>query len=209
MEELKTLLPAKSDIPFYDKNKTNVYPSIEKVYTVFQNIKPENIKVIILGQDPYHTPDKANGRAFAISQNNAKLAPPSLKNIVKELVIEGFYDKDNVNKTFDYTLLEWEKQGVMMLNSALTVEEGNPMSHAKYWAPITDKIIKHIAEMSHKKVFMLWGNFAHKKAKYICKSKYNLVLKSGHPSPLSCKRFFNNNHFTTCNDYLADKAIKW
>ena len=189
------VLPDLGKLDFID---IKTYP--ESPYVIFETA-PENIKVVILGQDPYHGKGQANGRAFAVNKDIKE--PPSLKNIFKELKNEGYeYETDK-------TLLHWEKQGVFLLNCSLTVKEKTPGSHIKYWEKYTDDIIKIISEQPQKKVFMLWGSYSQSK-EHLIKGDNNLVLKSAHPSPLSAyKGFFGNNHFKLCDEYLGEGKIKW
>ncbi|AGF48645.1 uracil-DNA glycosylase [Candidatus Kinetoplastibacterium oncopeltii TCC290E] len=172
-----------------------------------------DIKIIILGQDPYHGNGQANGFAFSVLENCQKL-PPSLRNICKELSIE--YPSREFVKLSNLDC--WANQGVLLLNSILTVEEGQPLSHKKIgWEIITDSIIKLISDDDSPKVFMLWGNYAQSKDVLISSTKNNhLILKANHPSPLSaCKKplpFIGCNHFKIANEWLINhrkKPIIW
>jgi uracil-DNA glycosylase len=198
MESWSHLLPSEEELKKVYSDKTPTYPP--DPYTIFKAMKPEEIKVVILGQDPYHGTGQANGRAFAVNPD-IKM-PPSLKNIYREIMDEGF------EVEIDKTLLSWEKQGVFLLNSALTVYHKRPNSHSGFWKPYTDKIIEFIAEQPQKKVFMLWGANSIKKSGFITGDQ-NLILESAHPSPLSAHRgFFGNGHFKKANEFL-DESIKW
>ena len=176
------------------KNKV-IYPPNKKTFSCL-NLSPlDSTKVVIIGQDPYHGKGQANGLAFAVEQG-VKI-PPSLKNIYKEIEL----DLGDISPSHgDLTFLA--KQGVLLLNSVLTVEKGNPASHSgKGWEKFTDKIIS-ILNTKDDLVFMLWGNYAQKKGSII-DSKKHRVLKAPHPSPLSAyKGFFGCKHFSKANEYL-------
>ena len=148
-------------------------------------------------QDPYHGKGQANGLAFSVCNN--QILPPSLKNIFSEISSDL-----NFKLRTNGDLIDWSKQGVLLLNSVLTVEEGRPGSHSGIgWEKFTDEVIKIISKEKSKIVFMLWGGYAQKKEKLIIK-KDHLILKSGHPSPLSANRgyWFGNKHFSLCNNFL-------
>lgn len=174
-------------------SSTTVYPSKEKIFEAF-NLAPFNkVKVIILGQDPYHEPDQAQGLCFYVPPSVK--APPSLKNIAKEL-----------GKMPD--LLSWANQGVLLLNATLTVEAHKAGSHQKKgWEEFTDAAIKALAEKRENLVFILWGAYAQKKGAFIDRSRH-LVIESAHPSPLSARRgFFGSQPFSKANAYLNEKNI--
>lgn len=182
-----------------------VFPPPQKVFRAFELTKPKDVKVVILGQDPYHTPGVADGLAFSSLPGN--LVPPSLQNIFKELRAEGFGAKN------DPDLTRWAKQGVLLLNASLSVRGGEANSHAEYgWHAFTDAVIHALSEHEEHVVFMLWGAFAAKKEDLIDWEKH-LVLTSAHPSPLSAhKGFFGNNHFKLVNEYLKEHGrseIDW
>ena len=166
------------------------------------NLTPfHEVKVVILGQDPYHQSGQANGLSFSVNPGTA--IPPSLKNIYKEILMStGNLESNNGS------LIGWAKQGVLLLNSVLSVEEGLPGSHANIgWEKFTDKIIS-VLDHSDKLVFMLWGRSASKKGSLINKSKH-LVLESPHPSPFSVyKGFLGNGHFLKCNEFLKENKLK-
>lgn len=183
-----------------------VYPPASKIFAAFDYCPLDTLSVVILGQDPYHGPGQANGLAFSVSEGVA--LPPSLKNIFKEVDAEF-----TTGLITDGNLERWARQGVLLLNAALTVEAHTPMSHQKIgWLQFTDAVIKTVSERCDNVVFMLWGNFAISKAALIDASKH-LVLKSVHPSPLSANRgFFGCGHFEAANRYLESKGkniIDW
>ena len=174
-------------------SSTTVYPSKDKIFEAF-NLAPFNkVKVIILGQDPYHEPDQAQGLCFYVPPSIK--APPSLKNIAKEL-----------GKMPD--LLSWANQGVLLLNATLTVEAHKAGSHQKKgWEEFTDAAIKALADKRENLVFILWGAYAQKKGAFIDRSRH-LVIESAHPSPLSARRgFFGSQPFSKANAYLNEKNI--
>lgn len=173
---------------------------------LFKLVAPEAVKVVIIGQDPYHGRGQANGLAFSVT-SEVKL-PPSLKNIFAEIKAE--YPQ----ATFSSGALEgWVRQGVALLNSILTVEESRPASHRKLgWEALTDRIILELACEQIPKVFMLWGSFAQEKEDIIRQANSNhLILKSNHPSPLSARRgpipFLGNGHFRKANEWLVSKGL--
>ncbi len=186
--------------------KKTVYPSPQKIFRAFELCKPEDIKVVILGQDPYHTPRVADGLAFSTQQEN--YIPPSLKNVFQEIDSE-YCKKCN----HDPDLTRWAKQGVLLLNASLSVRKSEANSHADYgWHIFTDAVIKAVSENCENVVFLLWGSFAGNKAELIDQFEH-CVLTSPHPSPLSAHRgFFGNNHFKLANEYLkehGEKEIDW
>lgn len=173
-----------------------VYPEPSRIFRAFDLCAPQDVRVVILGQDPYHTPGVADGLAFSSFPENP--VPPSLENVYKE--IEAEFSVKCV-RTPDLSL--WATQGVLLLNTALTVESGIANSHAEIgWHQFTDAVIKVISQNSTNVVFMLWGNNARTKRTLIDVSKH-LILESAHPSPLSAyKGFFGNDHFKSANSYL-------
>ncbi|MBR2786530.1 MAG: uracil-DNA glycosylase [Clostridia bacterium] len=183
-----------------------IYPERNNVYSAFKYTPYNNVKVVILGQDPYHGEGEAHGLSFSV-QPGVKI-PPSLKNIYKELNAElGCYIPNN-----GY-LVKWAEQGVLLLNSVLTVQKDTPASHrGKGWETFTDKVIEEIDKKDEPVVFMLWGNFAKSKRELLQNPKH-LVLESAHPSPFSARNgFFGNNHFVKANEYLEANgvgAIDW
>jgi len=183
-----------------------IYPPLELVFNAFEKTPFENIKVVILWQDPYHWAGQAQGFCFSVSEWT-KL-PPSLKNIYKE--INNSLQIDNKNNG---DLTPWTKQWVFLLNAILTVQAWNPASHSKIgWEKFTNKIIKTISEKQDKVVFLLWWAFAISKKSLIDSNKH-IVLESSHPSPFSAHRWFLwNNHFKKTNEILKSwlkKEIDW
>ncbi|HIF9076628.1 TPA: uracil-DNA glycosylase [Photobacterium damselae] len=174
-----------------------VYPPEEDVFSAFTATPLDQVKVVILGQDPYHGPDQAHGLSFSVKPGVK--TPPSLANMYKELAtdIDGFTIPEH-----GY-LQSWAGQGVLLLNTVLTVEQGNAHSHAKIgWETFTDKVIEHIDQECEGVIFLLWGAHAQKKGKKINTQKHH-ILKSAHPSPLSAYRgFFGCQHFSQTNTLL-------
>jgi uracil-DNA glycosylase len=188
----------------YQKEK--VFPHPKHIFRAFEACAPQEVKVVILGQDPYHTPGVAHGLSFSTESTNP--VPPSLQNIFKEIALE--FDTP-VSK--DPDLSRWAKQGVLLLNASLTVRSGMANSHQDYgWHTFTDAVIRAISSETEHVAFMLWGSFAGKKAEFIDEKKH-LVLRSAHPSPLSAHRgFLGNGHFKRANEYLeahGREAIDW
>jgi uracil-DNA glycosylase len=170
-----------------------VYPPKEKIFDAFVKTPFDKVKVVILGQDPYHEPGEAQGLCFYVPENVK--TPPSLRNIAKEL---GKMPN----------LLDWAEQGVLLLNATLTVEAHKAGSHQKKgWEIFTDAVIKHLSEKKENLVFILWGAYAQKKGQIINKERH-LTIESAHPSPLSARRgFFGSKPFDKANDYLIRHAI--
>jgi len=188
------------------KNST-VYPPPQFIFNAFELTPFDKVKVVILGQDPYHGVNQANGLAFAVNRGMA--LPPSLINIYRE--VESDMGQKSVNT--DGNLETWAKQGVLMLNATLTVRAHIAASHQnKGWEKFTDAVIKILSEQKEKLVFILWGSYAQKKGRVIDESKH-LVIRSVHPSPLSAYNgFFGSKPFSQCNTYLIfnDKEpINW
>lgn len=181
---------------------TTVYPPREKVFSAFNLTPYSEVKVVILGQDPYHGPHQANGLSFSVEKGTA--LPPSLRNIFKELV-------DDIGCTYPQSgdLEKWAKQGVLLLNTTLTVRESSPMSHVGIgWERFTDEVLRVLNEKQTPIVFILWGKHARNKAKLINKSRH-FVIESAHPSPLSAYRgFFGSHPFSRTNEFLASKGLK-
>ena len=176
-------------------------PSKENIFRAIQEVSPENVKVVIVGQDPYHEKGQANGFAFAV--NKGVRTPPSLVNIFKEIKLE--YGE----MPTDTTLLEWAKQGVLLLNTTLTVSKGNANSHVKIgWKDITNGIIKILNSMPQHIVYLLWGNSA-QQFKQVLNNPRQLVLSTSHPSPLSAHRgFLGCDHFKKANEYLKKYGLE-
>ena len=185
-----------------------VYPPKEELFSAFELTPPEQVRVVILGQDPYHEPGQAHGLAFSV-RKGVKL-PPSLVNIYKER------EEDvGVPQTQNGDLTSWAKQGVLLLNTVLTVEHGKANSHKDYgWQTFTDHVVERLAELPQPMAFVLWGAQAQKKAAVAANSQYpRLVLQSPHPSPLSSYRgFFGSKPFSQSNAFLrshGENAIQW
>lgn len=180
-----------------------VFPPVNEVFKALDLVSYEDVKVVILGQDPYHGEGEAHGLAFSVKKG-IKI-PPSLRNIFKELKKE--YPHFEIPKNGE--LYPWAKEGVLLLNTTLTVEKDKANSHNKIgWQFFTDEIIKKLNEREKPVVFILWGKFAISK-KMLITNPTHLVLESPHPSPLSASRgFFGNNHFLKVNDFLKSKEIK-
>lgn len=183
----------------YAKNK--VYPPGSLIFHAFDACPLSAIRVVILGQDPYHGPGQAHGLAFSV--NDGVPFPPSLKNIFKEV-------KDDTGAALPSSgnLDRWAKQGVFLLNAMLTVRAGSPGSHQnKGWEIFTDSVIHKISELKEHVVFLLWGAYAQKKSELIDGSKH-YILKAPHPSPFSADRgFFGCKHFSKANDFLVTKGL--
>lgn len=179
-----------------------IYPPGKLIFNAFEKCHFQQVKVVIIGQDPYHGPGQANGLCFSV--NDGITFPPSLKNIFKE-----------INRDLDLpipksgNLERWAEQGVFLLNATLTVKENSPGSHQnKGWEEFTDAVIRKLNEEKENLVFILWGAYAQKKGAII-DEKRHLVLKSAHPSPFSAERgFFGNKHFSKTNEYLRSKGQK-
>ncbi len=184
-----------------------IYPPEQAVFNAFTLTPLENVKVVILGQDPYHGPDQAHGLCFSVLPGVK--TPPSLVNIYKELAsdINGFETPSHGNLT------AWAEQGVLLLNTVLTVEQGKAHSHAKWgWETFTDRVIEVINTCQEQVVFLLWGSHAQKKGQHINRDRH-CVLAAPHPSPLSAHRgFLGCRHFSQANAYLIEKGkspIQW
>ena len=177
-----------------------IYPPKNEVFNAFKLTPFTSVKVVIVGQDPYHGEGEAHGLSFSV-RDGIKL-PPSLKNIYKEL-----NDDLGVPIKTSGDLSSWAKQGVLMLNSSLTVEKDNANSHSKIgWQQFTDDIIKLIDNKKKDVVFILWGNYARSKKELI---KNNYIIESAHPSPFSAYNgFFGSKPFSKCNNYLKSKGLK-
>ena len=189
----------------YMSGKT-IYPEPKNIFNAFNLCPLNNVKVVIIGQDPYHEPGQAHGLCFSV-QKGIEL-PPSLVNIYKEI------EQDTGRKSItNGDLSDWAKQGILLLNSTLTVLAHVAASHSGHgWETFTDAVIKAVNENRKNVVYMLWGSFAQKKADFV-DIQNNLILKSAHPSPLSAYRgFFGNHHFTRANEYLqqhGESPINW
>ena len=200
MHRLKSFLMAQK------QNKITVFPSGENIFNALNSTPIDNVKVVIIGQDPYHGLNQAHGLCFSV--NKGVKIPPSLRNIYKELNQDiGFEIPHHGN------LQSWADQGVLLLNSVLTVNQAQANSHqGQGWEIFTDKIISELNKQHNNIVYMLWGAYAQKKGKNI-NHQNNLILKSVHPSPLSAHRgFLGCKHFSQCNEYLSQHnkvMINW
>ena len=185
---------------------TIIYPREDLIFNAFNTTPLPDVKVVILGQDPYHQPNQAMGLSFSVPQGVA--VPPSLRNVYKELArtIEGFVIPNHGDLT------HWAQQGVFLLNAVLTVEQSRAASHAGLgWQNFTDAVIRTISERNEVVVFMLWGNFAKKKAELIDARKHH-ILTAVHPSPLAGGGFAGCNHFAKANELLIAQGktpIDW
>lgn len=184
------------------------YPPKELIFSAFDYVSFENLKVVIIGQDPYHGEGEANGLCFSV--NDSVKIPPSLKNIFREINL----DFDALLLPTSGNLERWAKQGVLLLNATLTVQKDQPNSHKHLnWNQFTDAVIQLLSDKKENVVFLLWGSYAQKKGLKIDRSKH-LVLESGHPSPMSANqgKWFGNKHFSQTNDYLksnGSEEIVW
>jgi uracil-DNA glycosylase len=197
--------PYFQQIPLHIKTEKSqgktIYPPGSLLFNAFNTTPFDKVKVVILGQDPYHGAGQAHGLCFSVQ--NGVAPPPSLLNIFKELQDDiGIAIPDHGNLT------HWAQQGVFLLNASLSVRAGEPMSHSKIgWATFTDTVIKKISEQKKNVVFLLWGKFAQEKRVLIDETKH-CILRSVHPSPLSAYGgFFGCKHFSKTNEYLTSKGI--
>lgn len=184
-----------------------VYPKFENIFKAFSLCEIEKTKVILIGQDPYHGENEANGLCFSVNLNIK--TPPSLQNIFKELG----YKNDLFSNTRSTDLSDWANQGVLLLNSVLTVEKDKAASHQSWgWQILTDLVIQYLSEEKEFLIFILLGNYAQSKKTLIDITKHK-IIETVHPSPLSAYRgFFGSNVFVTCNEYLIQnqkEPIKW
>ncbi len=210
-ESWKKHLQTEFDKPYFDelvrfvRNEYathTVYPPGKQMFAAFDACPFDNVKVVILGQDPYHEPGQAHGLCFSV--NEGVQFPPSLQNIFKEVESDlGKPVPSNGN------LLRWARQGVLLLNATLTVRAHQAGSHQnRGWEAFTDAVIHHLAEEREHIVFILWGAYAQRKGAFIDRTRH-LVLQSPHPSPLSAHRgFFGNHHFSQANQYLTAHGIE-
>lgn len=211
----KNILKDEFNKPYFQKlsefikseyKSTTVFPPRNLIFNAFEQCPFKDTKVVIIGQDPYHDDLQAHGLCFSV--NEGVKIPPSLRNIFKEQTQDlGLTAPESGN------LLRWAQQGVLLINATFTVRAHQAGSHQrKGWEEFTDAAIRLLAEQSEGIVFLLWGNYAQKKAAMIDETKH-LILKSVHPSPLSASRgFYGNHHFSRTNAYLVSKgkkAIEW
>lgn len=187
-------------------NNYTVYPPMEEIFNAFKITPLSKVKVVILGQDPYYNQGQAMGLSFSV-KDGIKL-PPSLVNIYREI-------SNDLNQEINISsgnLTHWAEQGVFLLNTTLTVRDGEPLSHKGHgWEIFTDNVIRALNENDSPKVFLLWGNNA-KAKKNLITNKNHLILEAGHPSPLSVRYFYGCKHFSKTNDFLIKnglKPIKW
>ena len=214
-ESWKAVLADEFEKPYFERltefvrqeyRSHKVFPPAKLIFNAFDQCPFEQLKVVILGQDPYHGPGQAHGLCFSV--NDGVDFPPSLRNIFKEL-------KGDVDKPIPASgnLTDWAKQGVLLLNATLTVRAHQAGSHQKKgWEDFTDAVIHRINETKENVVFILWGSYAIRKGEFIDRNKH-LVLTSVHPSPLSASRgFFGNKHFSKANEFLVNHQqapINW
>ncbi|RAJ16167.1 uracil-DNA glycosylase [Olleya aquimaris] len=208
----KTHLQAEIDTPYFKSLRQFVtseykqhqyFPPEHLIFNAFEKCPLDDLKVVIIGQDPYHNYDQANGLCFSV--NDGVAHPPSLINIFKEIETDL-----GISYPSSGNLERWATQGVFLLNATLTVRAHEAGSHQKKgWETFTDSVIKTISEQKDNVVFLLWGGFAKKKAKLIDGTKHH-ILESGHPSPLSANRgyWFGNRHFSQTNKLLEDNGLK-
>lgn len=184
-----------------DAKQYTIYPSSKDIFNTFKYCPFENVKCVILGQDPYHGAGQAHGLSFSV--NEGVTIPPSLKNIYKELKSDL-----GIDPPAHGCLVSWARQGVLLLNASLTVREGQPNSHKDIgWYTFTDKIISVLNEKDTPVVFILWGSFAKQKKNLITNNKH-LILESPHPSPFSAHYgFFGSKPFSKTNDFLIKNNI--
>ena len=203
-EAWKEVLKAQFQAPYFQNlqeilenssKNSNIFPPSNLIFNAFNLCPFDEVKVVLLGQDPYHKKGQAMGLSFSVP--DGVRIPPSLRNIYKEI-------KANLDITEPNSgdLTSWAKQGILLMNAFLSVKEATPNSHSKIgWEIFTDEVIKILSEKKENLVFMLWGNFAKSKAKLIDENKH-LILQAAHPSPLARTGFAGCKHFSKCNEYL-------
>jgi len=210
-ESWKKRLQTEFDKPYFKEltdfvkkeyGSNRIYPPGKLIFNAFNLCPFNHVKIVLIGQDPYHEPNQAMGLCFSV--NDGVPFPPSLDNIFKEI-------KNDTGAEIPTSgnLTRWAEQGVMLLNATLTVREHQAGSHQnKGWETFTDAVIKILAEEREHLVFILWGSYAQRKGAFIDRNRH-LVLTSAHPSPLSAYRgFFGNHHFSRANDYLVQQGIE-
>lgn len=214
-EDWKSILSEEFSKPYFDNlvnfvkqeyASTEVFPAGGNIFRAFDKCPLDNLKVVIIGQDPYHGPGQANGLCFSV--NDGIAFPPSLQNIFKEV-----HADTGADIPLSGNLDRWAEQGVLLLNAVLTVRAHQAASHAgRGWEQFTDAVVRAIAERKEGIVYMLWGSYAQKKGA-IADPRRNLILRAVHPSPLSAYRgFFGCKHFSQANDYLRSigrEPIEW
>src|SRR3990167_3629945 len=184
--------------------EATIYPPKKEIFAALKATPFDKVSVVIVGQDPYHGPGQAQGLSFSVAPGVP--VPPSLRNIYKEL-------HNDIGMAIPKTgnLIGWAKQGVLLLNSILTVEQGQPASHANHgWEIFTDAIIEQLIKREHPTVFMLWGAYAQRKVQHLhlhINTKKDLILKSAHPSPLSVTGFLGCKHFAKANAFLKEHDL--
>jgi len=216
-QEWKAILSDETQKPYFTELMLNVekeykeyscYPPADLIFAAFDNCSFDDLKVVVIGQDPYHGEGEANGLCFSV--NVGVRIPPSLRNIYREIND----DFDSIFMPTSGNLENWAKQGILLLNASLTVRKDTPNSHKHLkWNLFTDAVIQEISDKKEGIVFLLWGAFAHKKGSKIDRSEH-LVLESGHPSPMSANqgKWFGNKHFSKTNEYLKKQGkteVSW
>ena len=182
------------------RNGVTIYPPGKDIFRAFELTPVDKVKAVILGQDPYHGPGQAMGLSFSVPEEVP--APPSLKNIFKEIGTDL-----GVSMSGRHNLEPWARQGVLLLNSMLTVRAGEPSSHKGLgWQRFTDSVIRYVSDNCPAVVFMLWGNYARTKSALIDSSKH-LILEAAHPSPLAGGAFFGCRHFSKANAWLESRGL--
>lgn len=208
-EEWDIILKEEYDKPYFknlmkfvvdEYDKKTIFPIKKDLFNALKTTPFSNVKIVVLGQDPYHGEKEAHGYSFSVKEGTK--IPPSLRNIFKELNSDLNIKKTNTN------LEDWAKQGILLLNTIMTVEKDKPLSHQKKgWEIFTDKIIEKLGETDHPIVFILMGNQARSK-KELIKNKCHLIIETVHPSPLSASRgFFGSKIFSKTNKFLEDNKI--
>ena len=192
----------------YEYSNHQVYPSKNNIFRAFDLLVPEDLKVVVIGQDPYHGEGQAHGLSFSVE--GSQKIPPSLRNIFKE--IQNNFEDFEIPNHGD--LSKWAKQGVLLLNRVLTVRAGKPGSHKDLgWQEITSRVVELVSSKSEHIVFFLWGSHALSIKKHIIQPQKHLILESVHPSPLSAYRgFFGNQHFVKTQKYLKQhhgQGVSW
>ena len=198
----KPYFEALTDFVRMEYQRGRCYPPGKLIFNAFNLCPFDQVKVVLIGQDPYHEPGQAMGLCFSV--NDGIPFPPSLQNIFKEI-----HDDTGASVPASGNLTRWAQQGVMLLNATLTVREHQAGSHQGHgWETFTDAVIKVLAEQREHLVFILWGSYAQRKGAFIDRSRH-LVLQSAHPSPLSAYRgFFGNKHFSPANEYLKAHGVE-
>ena len=193
------LARAEAHVAAREREGVRVYPPAILRYRALELVAPEDIKVVILGQDPYHGPGQAMGLAFSVP--SGVRVPPSLRNIFKELKTDAGFDAGDHGD-----LSQWAREGVLLLNTSLSVEGGAPASHAAIgWEQVTSRLIAYASQRASPAAFMLWGRHAQTKAPLVDTARH-LLLQAAHPSPLSARRFLGCRHFTQANAFLAQRS---